>query len=189
MPEPVIPPSVSASAPITGAVLRRAAVADVDPRTLYLLAKLRQDVFTVEQKATDPDLDGRDLEPTTTLLWVEVPGPEAAAAGLEREPIAHTRVLREADGTLRIGRVAVRAANRRDGVGRWIMRAALDATHELDPRSEVHIDAQAYLERWYRAMGCERVGEVFWEAGIEHVPMVFRHPEDRVRAGSGSERG
>lgn len=139
---------------------------DIDPTTVYLLAKLRQDVFTMEQKATDPDLDGRDLEDGTTILWIEAGG----------APAAHIRVLTEADGTLRIGRLAVAAAHRRDGFGGRIMRAALDLTEKIAPEAEVHIDAQAYLEKWYQGMGYETVGPMFLEAGIEHVPMVFRHP-------------
>ncbi|MBP2382288.1 GNAT family N-acetyltransferase [Brachybacterium sacelli] len=160
------------------AVLRRGPVADLDPRTLYLLAKLRQDVFSLEQGATDPDLDGRDLEGTTTLVWIEVAGPGAEAAGLEREPAAHTRVLREADGTLRIGRVAVRAAERRHGFGGRVMRESLALAREIDPQAEVHVDAQAYLERWYQGLGFEPVGALFLEAGIEHVPMVLRPRSD-----------
>lgn len=158
-------------------VLRRAAVADIDPRTLYLLAKLRQDVFAIEQEATDPDLDGRDLEPTTTLLWIEMPGSEADAAGLDREPAAHVRVLREGDGSMRIGRMAVRAQDRRAGFGGRVMRAALDLTAQIAPEQPVHIDGQAYLETWYQGMGFETVGPVFLEAGIEHVPMVYTHPQ------------
>lgn len=159
----------------TGALLRRSALADIDPRTLYLLAKLRQDVFSMEQQATDPDLDGRDLEATTTLVWIEARGPDADAAGLEREPVAHARVLAPGDGTVRIGRVAVRATERRAGYGRRVMRAALDLAAELDPRAEVHLDAQAYLEPWYASMGFETVSDVFLEAGIEHVAMLYRH--------------
>ena len=146
--------------------LHSAHLRDIDPAPVYLLAKLRQDVFTMEQKATDPDLDGRDLEDGTTLMWIEVDG----------VPAAHIRVLTEADGTLRIGRLAVAAAHRRDGCGGRIMRAALDLTEQIAADAEVHIDAQAYLERWYQGMGYETVGPMFLEAGIEHVPMVFRHP-------------
>ncbi|EWS80651.1 GNAT family N-acetyltransferase [Brachybacterium phenoliresistens] len=168
--------ALTPSSPIpSGATLHRAPVREVDPRTLYLLAKLRQDVFSIEQGATDPDLDGRDLEAGTTLLWIEVPGPEAEAAGLAGEPAAHIRVLTEPDGSMRIGRLAVRAQNRRDGFGGRIMRAALDLTRELAPDQVVRIDAQAYLEDWYRGMGYVTVGEMFLEAGIEHVPMEYRH--------------
>ena len=35
------------------------------PRTAYEVWRLRQQVFVVEQDCPYPDLDGRDLEPTT----------------------------------------------------------------------------------------------------------------------------
>src|SRR5690606_33592452 len=103
--------------------LHRAVLDDLSARTIYLLATLRQDVFTMEQGATDADLDGRELEPTTELLWLEEEG----------APIAHLRLLRETDGTLRIGRVAVRADRRRGGHGRRLMVAALERARELAP--------------------------------------------------------
>lgn len=171
MPDPV---TQADAARHEDAVLLSAQAAEIDPRTLYLLAKLRQDVFSVEQRATDPDLDGRDLDPATVLVWIEAPGPVAATAGLEREPIAHARVLQEADGTVRIGRVAVRSSHRRGGHGLRLMRAALEIARELAPHAEVHLDAQAYLEGWYGKLGFETTGGMFMEAGIEHVPMVLR---------------
>lgn len=162
-------------------MLRHAALADIDPCTLYLLVKLRQDVFTLEQHATDADLDGRELDPTTTLMWLERAIPRAPAAevaaevlGAPGEPVAHLRVLREPGGTVRIGRVAVRADYRRGGYGRQLMAGALAHAREVAPRAEVHIDAQAYLEQWYAAMGFESLGGLFMEAGIEHVAMVLR---------------
>lgn len=157
-------------------VMRRAALAEIDPRTLYLLVKLRQDVFAMEQGATDADLDGRDLAPDTLLQWIEAPGPEAEACGLEREPVAHLRILAGEEDTMRIGRVAVRRDHRRGGVGRRLMTAALEHLAQTAPEAEVHIDAQAYLEQWYASMGFVRVGEMFLEAGIEHVAMVLASP-------------
>ncbi|MGP9537576.1 GNAT family N-acetyltransferase [Brachybacterium sp. AOP43-C2-M15] len=161
-------------------VLRQGLLTDLDPRTVYLLAMLRQDVFTLEQRATDADLDGRELDPTTTVMWLEAPGPLAERARLAGEPVAHLRLFEEADGTVRIGRVAVRSDRRREGAGRRLMLAALAHAQELSPGAEVHIDAQAYLEPWYASMGFETVSEVFWEAGIEHVAMVLR--PSRARA-------
>lgn len=145
-------------------VIHRAVLDDVPARTLYLLVKLRQDVFTMEQGATDADLDGRELEATAELMWAEEAG----------EPIGHLRVLREADGGVRIGRVAVRADRRRGGHGRRLMAAALEHARMSAPDAEVHLDAQAYLEQWYASMGFETVGGMFMEAGIEHVAMVLR---------------
>src|SRR5699024_737549 len=149
-----------------GAVLRRSALAEIDPRTLYLLTKLRPDVFSLEPRATEPDLDGRDLGPTTILLRIGTPGPDAAAAGLGRERAPRARVRR----------LAVRATERGSGYGRRIMRAALALAAALHPRAEAHRDAQAHLEPWYASMGFETVSDVFLEAGIEHVAMMFRQP-------------
>lgn len=174
MPSSGVGSSLSAMPEPAAAVVRRAALADIDPRTLYLLAMLRQDVFALEQKATDPDLDGRDLEPTTTLMWLEQPSAQAEELGLPGMPIAHLRVLRDADGIVRIGRVAVHAAHRRGGYGRRLMHGALEHVRQTAPAAEVHIDAQAHLEQWYAAMGFETVGGLFMEAGIEHVAMVLR---------------
>lgn len=150
-------------------VVRHAHLLDLDARTVYQLAKLRQDVFTLEQGATDADLDGRELEESTELLWVEEDG----------EAIAHLRILREADGTVRIGRMTVRADRRRGGLGRRLMEAGIARAREIARDGGVHIDAQAYLEQWYASMGFRTVSEVFMEAGIEHVAMVLDAPEDQ----------
>ncbi|WP_246956381.1 GNAT family N-acetyltransferase [Brachybacterium sp. Marseille-Q7125] len=147
-------------------IVKSAHLLDLDARTVYQLAKLRQDVFTLEQGATDADLDGRELEESTELLWVEEDG----------EAIAHLRILREADGTVRIGRMAVRADRRRGGLGRRLMEAGIARAREIAGDGGVHIDAQAYLEDWYTSMGFRTVSEVFMEAGIEHVAMVLDAP-------------
>ncbi|AXK44716.1 GNAT family N-acetyltransferase [Brachybacterium saurashtrense] len=153
--------------------LHHAHLTEIDPRTVYLLAMLRQDVFTLEQGATDADLDGRELDASTELLWFSQPGPLAARAGLDSAPIAHLRILHDGD-VVRIGRVAVHSAHRGGGLGRALMEAALARIAEVSPQAEVHLDAQAHLEQWYASMGFETVGGVFLEAGIEHVAMVRR---------------
>lgn len=133
----------------------------IDPRTLYGIAKLRQDVFTLEQHASDADLDGRELEETTRLLW----------AAQDGEVIAHLRILVEDDATVHIGRVAVAPAHRRGGLGRRLMMAALELCQEQLPGQEIEISAQAYLEQWYASQGFRTIGPGYLEAGIAHVPM------------------
>jgi len=130
---------------------------NLDIVTLHEILRLRQDVFVVEQAAAYPDIDGRDLEPGTIQFW----------AG-EGSVDATLRLLREPDGTERIGRVATAAAARGKGLGAELMEAAIAATRS----PVVSIDAQEHLEQWYGRFGFVRSGDRFHEDGIPHIPMT-----------------
>ncbi|WP_310529228.1 GNAT family N-acetyltransferase [Nocardioides sp.] len=134
---------------------------DLDARTAYALWRLRQQVFVVEQQSPYPDLDGRDLEPTTRHLL--------ATDG--DELVACLRVLD--DGThARIGRVVVTPAARGRGLARDLMAAALA---EIGER-EIRLDAQTALTQWYARYGFEANGPEFVEDGVAHRPMVRQAP-------------
>ena len=148
--------------------MRIAAAADMDPVTLYRLLRLRVDVFVVEQTCPYPELDGRDLEPGARQLWVEQDG----------DVVATLRLLRDPDGTARIGRVATARAARGGGHAARLMRTAL----ELAGKRAVVLDAQSYLVDWYARFGFERDGEEYVEDGIPHVTM--RRAASKAHAGS-----
>jgi ElaA protein len=143
----------------------------IDPLTLYAILRLRVEVFVVEQQCPYPDLDGRDVEPGAELHWV-TDGPEV---------LATLRVLHDADGALRLGRVATVPAARSRGAASQLMRAALDRCGDLDPSAPVVLDAQAHLARWYARFGFQVAGDEFDEDGIPHVPM--RRPSAREQPG------
>ena len=133
-----------------------AQTADLDAVTLYGLLRLRVDVFVVEQACAYPELDGRDLEPTTRHFWT------ADAAG----PTAYLRLL-EDGSSARIGRVCTRVDARGAGLAALLMRSALDLCAGLD----VVLDAQSHLAGWYAGFGFEADGPEFVEDGIAHTPM------------------
>ena len=133
---------------------------DLDARTAYALWRLRQQVFVVEQQSPYPDLDGRDLEPTTRHVLVTADG----------ELIACLRVLDEGSHA-RIGRVAVTPVARGRGLARDLMSAALA---EIGDR-EIRLDAQTGLTDWYAGYGFEISGPEFVEDGVAHRPM--RRPQ------------
>lgn len=135
-----------------------AGFADLDPRTLYDLLRLRVDVFVVEQACAYPELDGRDTEPGTRHLWLADGGP----------PTAYLRVLSEPDGVARIGRVVVTPAARGAGAAGRLMSAALA---EVGDRPAV-LDAQAHLVALYERHGFAVAGPEYVEDGIPHVPMA-----------------
>jgi ElaA protein len=130
----------------------------LDAATLYRILQLRVAVFVVEQHCPYPELDGRDLEPGAEWLW----------AGQDGTVLATLRMLREPDGTVRIGRVATDPAARSRGLAGRLMEFALD---RLGGTVDVVLDAQSPLAGWYQRFGFRRSGADYVEDGIPHVPM------------------
>ncbi len=129
----------------------------------YALARLRQDVFVVEQECPYPDLDGRDTEEGTRHVLLTVDGVLRGCA----------RVLDDV-ADWRIGRVALTRDVRGRGLADVLMQTAL----EVATRRDVVLDAQTPLAGWYATHGFEIVGPEFLEDGIPHLPM--RRPQART---------
>jgi ElaA protein len=133
-----------------------AAFDDLPPRTAYDVWRLRQQVFVIEQDCPYPDLDGRDLEPTTRHVVL-----------LEDGAVVGTlRVLDDGDWA-RIGRVVVAPAAR----GRGLAALMMDEAVALCGDREVRLDAQTGLTAFYAGYGFEVAGPEFDEDGVMHVPM------------------
>lgn len=131
---------------------------------LYSFLKLRCDVFMWEQKADDEEMDGRDQEPGTHHVWIAD----------ERGCAAYLRVLwndvaEHRDAHRVIGRVAVRADRRGDGLARELMRRAIEVIDAEGGASMLH--AQTYVVGLYERFGFETFGEEYEEAGIAHRSM------------------
>lgn len=143
--------------------IQQAATSDLDARTLYGILALRAAVFVVEQDCAYLDLDGRDLEPDARQLWIERSG----------SVVATLRLLRDQDGSARIGRVATAVTARGEGLAAQLMRHAL----ALVPDTDVVLGAQSYLEGWYAQFGFVRDGSDYLEDGIPHLPMRLRRAD------------
>ncbi|NIL80285.1 GNAT family N-acetyltransferase [Rhodococcoides kroppenstedtii] len=159
----------------------RATVRDADPAVLYRILRLRTQVFVHEQRIVDEEeIDGRDLEDTTTLFWVEENGEVLATLRLLQDDVpAHAgpdatvpaHAGPDATAPAHVGRVATAQQARGRGLAADLVRAALEHAG-----TDVAISAQAYLEGWYGRLGFVRTGENYLEAGIDHVPMLFTRP-------------
>jgi ElaA protein len=136
---------------------------DIHPDTLYRILQLRVDVFVVEQGCAYRELDGRDLEPASRLLWIAGPGGTVHAT---------LRIVRDASAA-RIGRVATAGSARSSGLAARLMRRALELTDAAG--EDVLLDAQAPLRAWYERFGFAVSGQMFVEDGIPHVPMIRRY--------------
>lgn len=84
--------------------------------------------------------------------------------------IATCRLLMFADGECRLGRMAVAAERRGEGVGRDLLAAAGAEAGRLGA-GEVVLHAQTQAEAFYAASGYAPEGEIFLEEEIDHVQM------------------
>lgn len=118
---------------------------------------VRTEVFLIEQKI-DPELefDQHDL----TALH--------AVAYHEQTPIGTGRLDIRQQG--RVGRMAVLAPFRRQGVGRQLM-LALESAALDDQLPEIWFHSQVSAVPFYQSLGYATEGEVFLEANIPHLLM------------------
>ncbi|EON33698.1 MULTISPECIES: GNAT family N-acetyltransferase [Gordonia] len=157
--------------------VHRAQADDIDAATLYRILRLRVEVFVVEQACPYPELDGRDLEPTTRQFWITDGADPPEGAGEDATDGAGTvlatlRLLEEpqTDGgqVFRIGRVCTERNHRGRGLVATLMTAALDEVGDRPCR----IEAQTYLTEMYGKFGFARDGDDYLEDGIPHVSML-----------------
>ncbi|WP_427870270.1 GNAT family N-acetyltransferase [Leucobacter luti] len=134
---------------------------EMPARVFYRIAKLRQEVFALEQDCLYLDLDGRDLEAGAIQLWAESAGGGIAAS---------LRILPEDSqepGLVSIGRVVTAPEWRGRGIAAALVEAAIG---EVAGRP-ILIHAQSYLTEWYARFGFAQTGPEFLEDGIPHTPM------------------
>ncbi|TBN57603.1 GNAT family N-acetyltransferase [Glaciihabitans arcticus] len=137
--------------------------ADLSLTELYSILKLRTDVFFVEQKIDEEELDWRDAEPTTEHWWIAGEG-NATASYLRTIVDAEPEHL---DAVRLIGRVVTDPASRGQGLSSVLLKAVIE-TYGHEP---MLLHAQEYIAPLYAKFGFEAFGDVFVEAGIPHISM------------------
>jgi predicted GNAT family N-acyltransferase len=120
---------------------------------------VREAVFLVEQRI-DPALewDDDDAAALHAVVWHG------------EEPVGTARLLASQAGVARIGRMAVLAPHRGQGLAAALLATLLQAAAQRGDR-EAQLHAQCTAQRFYERAGFAAHGPVFLEAGIEHVEM------------------
>jgi len=130
---------------------------------LYEVLRFRQAIFVVEQASPYPDLDGLDERAHHLLLRVD--GKLAGYLRLIPHP---------SDARVAIGRVAVAAPLRRQGLARILMAEALARCRQDYPDCAVTLSAQAYLAAFYESLGFRATSAPFDDYGVPHVEMALQ---------------
>jgi predicted GNAT family N-acyltransferase len=119
---------------------------------------VRYEVF-VDEQGVPRELEADEFDPLATHL----------IASRDGRVVGTLRMLAHGDAA-KIGRVAVRAAARRAGIGTRLMeRAAALARERGFP--EIVLHAQVAVAGFYRRLGYVEEGDPFDEAGIPHIGM------------------
>jgi predicted GNAT family N-acyltransferase len=132
----------------------------IDSSSVFMpgVFRLRHEVFVIEQ-AVPPELERDEYDDGATHL--------VALAG--DEMIGTLRIVAAGDSA-KVGRVAVRAAARKRGIGIRLMERAADIALQRGFR-DLLLHAQLATVAFYRRLGYREEGDVFDEAGIAHVSM------------------
>ena len=129
-------------------------ICDYEPHTDDICA-IRYEVFVDEQNVPEElEIDGFDGEAKHVLTFVD---------GL---PIGTGRIL--SDG--HIGRVAVLKNYRGLGIGKSIMKELIKCAQDLS-LEKVWLSSQWHAHSFYLDLGFVCVGEIYKEAGIDHIKM------------------
>ena len=124
-------------------------------------AKVRTEVFVQEQRI--PEALEWDEADSTALHAVAYNGlGQAVATG---------RLLKDAAGASKVGRMAVKRALRGSYLGRDILQALTVAAKARGAQA-INLHAQRRAEGFYQRAGFTPCGEPFDEAGIAHIEMT-----------------
>ena len=135
---------------------------------LYELIKFRIDIFVVEQSCAYPELDVKDRAIDTHHL----------VAYQNSEIIAYARLLPPGASypDSSIGRFAVNATQRRQGIGSLLMQKCLQQMSILWANHDIRVSAQAHLKEFYERFEFIQTSDIYLEDGIPHIEMLKNNP-------------
>lgn len=129
---------------------------------LHALLKLRAEVFVVEQECFYLDPDDEDLVGYHLLVMNH------------NALLAYTRCYQDGNHSWHIGRVVVHADHRRKGLAKEMMQRILDHINSISDSPQIELSAQAYLEPFYRSISFKSVGNIYLDAGLPHIRMLYQ---------------
>jgi len=128
-----------------------------------LAAPLRSEVFVDEQEVP-AELEVDELDATALHAVVLNKLGQAVATGRLLQPQVHVA---------QIGRMAVSKPLRGGHLGQMVVESFIEAARKRGDR-EVLLHAQCSAEGFYRRLGFKAHGDIFDDAGIDHIEMTLQ---------------
>lgn len=123
------------------------------------IRNIRQRVFIEEQNVPEEiEKDGKDMESTLFL------------ALHNEKPVGTCRMRMIDVQTAKAERIAVITEARGTGAGRKLIEA-LEEEAKSQGAKQIVMSAQTHALPFYKKLGYQTVGELFFEADIEHIQM------------------
>ncbi|WP_443947545.1 GNAT family N-acetyltransferase [Pedobacter sp. AW1-32] len=135
---------------------------ELSNQELYQILNLRNEVFIIEQNCIYPDTDFKDQHCHHLMFFKELK--LVAYARLVPAGISFDEVS--------IGRVITHSSARGTGLGKILMRKAMDECRLIYGNVPIRIGAQCYAKAFYNTLGFEESGEEYLEDGIPHIEML-----------------
>ena len=134
---------------------------DLTKEELYLILKIRQEVFIVEQKCFYLDCDDLDQKSIHILGY------------RDDFLVCYMRVLKNKKNNLFIlGRILVSKKYRSLGLGIELMKRIISFLKTKNPSYSLEMSAQTYLIDFYKKFDFHVKGEEYLDAGVPHIKMI-----------------
>ncbi len=136
---------------------------DLTPKELYAIMQLRNTVFVVEQNCVYQDADNKDIFCHHLM-------------GFENDQLlAYSRIVPPGISYVEssIGRVVTSPFARKKGIGRILMKKAIEAVYNLYGKVPIKIGAQLYLKKFYESFSFKQTSDIYLEDNIRHIEMLL----------------
>lgn len=130
---------------------------------LYALAKLRQQVFIIEQNSIYADLDYNDQ---TAMHYLDFDQQDNLIV------YARYRKISQLD-EVKIERVVLAEKARGRGLGKSLMVTIIKDIQGAHPLAKITLSSQVDASEFYQRLGFVEVGEAYDDGGIMHIGMVY----------------
>lgn len=146
--------------------LQRAQFNELSLNDFYQVAKLRQDVFIIEQQSIYNDLDGLDAVARHYLYW--------SSRAQDAVLIGYARYRYDESGQqYKIERVVLSQKSRGRGVGQSLMLTMIQDIRANHHSATISLSAQLVALTFYQRLGFEALGDSYDDGGIEHITMHY----------------